>query len=172
MGISNGYREEGVDAYYENHSHDYENPHSLFVEHCLRHLVLPTDSKVLDVGCGNGLVTKTLKQMGLWDISGVDKYMAARYNQETGCKCAEVSFEDIAIKGLPTDTHYDVMICSYMVDIIHGSFRNLFMWNLASQADTIVVIRPNEKELKYSYLELTSKVKVQKSRMTVYKSKL
>ncbi len=172
MGISDGYRKEGVGAYYENHSQEYVNPHSAFVERCLKTHRFHIGEKILDMGCGDGLVTKTLMKQGMFYFTGVDKYMADRYRKETGFHCYELSFEDIAMTGLPTDEVFDTVICSYIVDIIPESYRHNFFWNVAAQAERVIVIRPNSHLLDYPFLNLEESVKVEQTRMTVYRSKL
>jgi 2-polyprenyl-3-methyl-5-hydroxy-6-metoxy-1,4-benzoquinol methylase len=172
MGISDGYRSEGVGKFYENHSQEYANPHALYVEQCLNFCSFQSGESILDLGCGDGLITKILKQRGPYYLIGLDKYMAQRYRDETGFICYEASFEEVAMKGLPTDEHFDTVICSYMVDIIPESYRHNFFWNVAAQTNRLMVIRPNSHILDFPFLELEYRKKVGKAKMTIYRSKL
>lgn len=172
MKISDGYRQEGVDEFYRNHSVEYVNPHAIYVEHCLNYCTFQSGERILDLGCGDGLVTKVLKPRGRFHLVGVDKYMAQRYRDETGCQCFEASFEEIATHGLPTDQEFESVVCSYMVDIIPESYRHNFFWNVASQMNRLIVIRPNSQVLEYPFLKLEYQKKVEKAKMAVYTSKL
>lgn len=169
MKISDGYRKVGVGAFYENHSHEYSNPHSVFVENCLNHCTFRKDERVLDMGCGDGLVTKYLLRKGLRSVTGADGYMSKRYQQETGMSCHEVSFEDIATRGMPNSEVFDTVICSYIVDIIPESFRHNFFWNIALRTKRLIVIRPNSHKLNYGFLELELAASEEKSKITSYR---
>ena len=172
MGISDGYRSEGVGKFYENHSREYANPHAIYVEQCLNYCTFQSGEQILDLGCGDGLVTKILKRRGPYHVVGLDKYMAQRYRDETGFQCLEASFEEIAMQGLPTDQEFDSVVCSYMVDIIPESYRHNFFWNVAAQTNRLIVIRPNSHVLEYPFLELEYQQKFEKAKMAVYTSKL
>lgn len=158
----------GVEKFYEENSESYSNPHAIYVKACLERLNLPSNLKVLDVGCGDGLVTKILHHYGNRTLSGIDKHMSERYTRETGYPCRDYSFEEISRGFTEWDGPYDVAVCSYMVDLIPASYMAGFFWHLAKNSQNIVTIRPNNHELDFRWLIPEKSFKIGKSCLKLY----
>jgi trans-aconitate methyltransferase len=169
MDISNQYRQMGVHRFYEEHHKDYANPHKAYVEDCLTHLWDNRWKTVLDLACGDGLVTKWLKNVQKdCIIEGCDKYFSHRYQEETSQPCYGYSFEDIA-KGLTEfKYHYDCIIMSYAIDLVPHSYLNSFLWMISMLGDHFLVIRPNNHVINHSSYDMLKKVKFEKSKGFVY----
>lgn len=70
--------------YYQIHSNEYSNPHANGIIHILNDLSSEIDGSVIDLGCGDGLVTKTLSKTKQ-EFIGIDSslVMVNRYIKET-----------------------------------------------------------------------------------------
>ena len=167
-GVSNGYRQYGVDGFYELSKDSYENPHSLYVEDCLRQWDFKTTDKILDVGCGNGLVTKLLQRVGLTKFHGIDKHMADRYRQETGKSCLEAGFENLWLHCGELDEDYDYAIFSYCYDLIPRGLRQSVLYFIGSKVKNIIIIRPTSKVIEHERMWVIKNIKSGKSKMVVY----
>lgn len=71
--------------YYRNHAESYENPHEEGIRIMLERFKTDLFGTVLDLGCGNGLVTKVLATNTNGPFVGVDvePAMVERYRSET-----------------------------------------------------------------------------------------
>ncbi len=173
MKITEQYRTIGVQEYYQDPvtQATYENPHQDYVTDCLMnsfYQYFTEDASVLDLACGNGLVSNILKQCGVSDIEGADKYMYDRYTEETGFVCYPYSFEDIANFNCICEKRYDVIICSYAFDLVPESYRKKLLYALSTYADTLILIRPNSHVVEPSIWVDVHQCKFQKSRAIVY----
>lgn len=176
MKVTEQYRKIGVQEYYKdtNTQQNYINPHAEYVNESLLNAFyeyFTEDATVLDLCCGNGLVSSVLKSCGVLNIEGADKYMFERYTEETGFNCFHYSFEDIADFNCMFDKYYDVIICSYAFDIVPESYRNKLLYALSTYTDKLILIRPNSHEINSELWELVHKNKVHKSTATIYKKK-
>lgn len=178
--ISNQYREMGVDAFYEKHAHDYDNPHKEDIHSLLNEMWHAdwNNIRVCDLGCGDGLITKWMQanHPGCTAV-GVDKWMAKRYTEETGCKAYKLSFLEFASNMHPNgvgvhngvfEDKYDLIVCSYAFDLIPESDQNRIMYLLSSMADTILLIRPNRKVVNTWCYNPVKKVAVGKAKGVLY----
>ncbi len=176
MKITDKYRTIGVQQYYQDPEtqETYVNPHAQFIQECVQeafYQYFTEDATVLDLACGNGLISTVLKSCGVSNIEGSDKYMFERYSEETSLNCYPYSFEDIADFNCQFNQYYDVIICSYAFDIVPESYRNKMLYALSTYTDKLILIRPNSHELDSELWELVHKNKVQKSTATVYTKK-
>lgn len=168
-GITNQYRKIGVDKYYEDFSFEYENPHKGNVISCLEKIYDKKWSNILDLACGDGLISKWIKFYNQdAEIIGCDKFMHDRYQKETGNFCYQHSFEDIANHKVSFDTHFDVIICSYAIDLVPSSYMAKLLWELSNISNNLLLIRPNNHLIESYEWTLSNKIKVEKSRATLY----
>lgn len=176
MKITEQYRTIGVQRYYQdpNIQSTYENPHKEFVNNCLMnsfYQYFTEDASVLDLACGNGLISNILKHCGVTNIEGSDKYMHYRYTEETGFPCYPYSFEDISDFNCIFEKYYDVIICSYAFDLVPESYKEKLLYSLSTYTDTLILIRPNSHVIESSIWFDVYKYKSKKSRAIVYKKK-
>lgn len=173
MKISDQYRTIGVQNFYSCPSvqKTYQNPHRQFIIECLNnsfHKHFTKNASVLDLGSGNGLVSSALKESGVHNIEGSDKYMHERYTKETGFVCYPYTFEDIADFNSIFEKEYDTIICSYAFDLVPKSYHKKLLYSLSTYTSTLILIRPNSHELVSDIWKLKYKNRTGKSRVTVY----
>lgn len=164
------YDEMTVEGYYENgrESTPYVNHHEpevrkLLLENC-PDLNL---TRVLDLACGDGLVTNAIKSYlgedAIYSCTyGCDPFMQKEYIKNTGRQCIDKSFKDIVEKGLIPNFGYKTfscVICSFGLHLCEKSMLPDLTYRLSEIAETIVVISPS----KYPYL---GKPKVEKFCLT------
>lgn len=76
LSIRKEYETLGVDTYYSDHAETYHNPHAVFALTCLDQLWNPAFKNVLDLACGDGLVSKHLaKTKQVNSVVGCDKFL-------------------------------------------------------------------------------------------------
>jgi len=81
------------------------------VAHALREVLDPDDTRVLDAGCGTGLVGVELERLGYGDIDGVDYSPDMLAEAEKKAVYARLEKADLTgALDLPTD-HYDAVTC-------------------------------------------------------------
>lgn len=170
-GITNQYRTIGVDNYYKEHAIDYDNPHKKQVIECLSKLYSSNCEKVLDLACGDGLVTKWIKEHFQAEVIGCDKFMAERYKKETGKDCKEYTFQDIASNKSNLDKDFDLIICSYAIDLVPKSYMSNLLWELAQISEHLLIIRPNNHILENNFWDVENKAKEGKAKAVLYKRK-
>lgn len=156
------YDKMSVEEYYENgrESIPYVNHHEPEVQKLLlENLPNLTLGHVLDLACGDGLVTNVIKNFFGKDahyayILGCDPYTAKEYRENTGRPCVELSFKDLVVqgfKGLGYGLGYKTfscIICSFGLHLCEKSMLPDLTWRLSEISDTLVVISPS----KYPYL--------------------
>lgn len=168
--IRNEYTQMGVGNYYLQNADTYENPHSNFAINCLNQLWNPAFSTVLDLACGDGLISKHLKNSQFkGTIVGCDKYLSARYMKETGNHCHSFSFEEIA-NGQHDLPKVDVIVISYALDLIEKSYLNTFMFALSLISDNLIVIRPNNHKVDHFAWTVAQGSRSEKARGVLYKT--
>lgn len=166
------YNEQGVDGYYSNNTETYKNPHSIFAIECLNNQWLFDFKSVIDLACGDGLISKHLTHNNMADtIIGCDKFMHSRYEKETGNKCLKLSFEDIAnFKDELPKT--DIIVISYAIDLIPKSYLQQFLFALSLSSNYLLVIRPNKHSINSPYWNEVKYFKSGKSNSFLYKKTL
>ena len=142
MNIRSIYASIGVEAFYSGGMR-YENPHAREVDALLRsnHMALPLES-VLDLACGNGLVTSSLQALGHFDVIGLDPFRSEEYTARTGRPSYRMSFKDIVNDGLPHD--FSCIICSFAMHLCQHSMLPDLLWRLSERSNTLVVISPTK----------------------------
>jgi len=122
MAIRLMYEKYGVDTYYKNHSKEYENPHKKEIIDIIKNIEIKHTDKILDLSCGDGLITETLLELGYNNIKGCDPYMCDIYKKKTKKECYNYDFIDI-INNKMTE-QFDIVICSFALHLCDE--KNLF----------------------------------------------
>ncbi len=171
IGITNEYQKHGVKNFYQQYSLTYQNPHEPIIKHLLQTLYPKLDtSKVLDLACGNGEVTKVLQQLGVKQISGVDPYLKEAYEKQTGKKCLNLSFEDIAQGKL--NEQFSLIVCSFALHLLEPSYLPNLVNNLSYMSPVLVIITPHKRpQIKSEWgFNLEQEILFQRVRARVYSS--
>lgn len=166
--IREQYKRHGVLGYYNLFSDQYHNPHSDNVVALLDAFDFTNFKVGLDFSCGDGLVSKTLPDI---DWVGVDPFMGDRYESETGNKCISASMEQI-VMGEVSIPNVDVIVCSYCLDIFEKSYIEMLLYRFHVSSNALITIRPNNKVLRSQWWELDKFVRMDKSRMSIYKHRV
>jgi trans-aconitate methyltransferase len=125
-------------TYYEREATRYDNPHAPGIHALLGVMLEDVAGTVLDLGCGDGLVTKWLAGRPGIRCVGVDRAaaMVARYREETGCH-AEVGTFD---RPLP---QADWIVSSYALHLATPAEEAAMWWRMwEAGARQVVVITP------------------------------
>lgn len=162
------YDDQGVVGYYSENSDTYQNPHSKFAIDCLVNQWNKNFKSVLDLACGDGLITKHLTSNHMADvIYGCDKFMYERYTKETGNVCYPLSFEDIASFNFDIPK-VDIIVISYAIDLIPKSYLNQFLLALSFFSEYLLIIRPNNHSIDETYWKAANSFKSGKSKSILY----
>lgn len=173
MKIRDEYNKLGIAEFYRIKNEAYSNPHEKFIEDCLLYHWSEGYNTVLDMACGDGLVTKYLKYKKMVEkgnIYGCDAYLNERYEKETKEKCYKYSFEEIS-KGEFDLQEVDIIIMSYAIDLVDKSYLNNFLYSLSTLSENLLIIRPNKHILPESYWKKESHFFNGKSKSVLYKNK-
>lgn len=163
MSIRDQYNRHGVNGFYAEHAAHYENPHATDVKEVLESVWDNRWQTAMDFACGNGLITK-IKQSEC-EFFGVDPFLADRYRHETGRHCYELNTSDFIAADIPK---VDVAIISYAMDIIPESYRSLLLWKLSTLAESLVIIRPNNKIAEQQYWQAVFSRRTHQTRAVIY----
>lgn len=158
--IYNKYTKYGVANYYKQFAEEYYNPHAdkiidLYLKYLSEYInsVLNNDKIILDIACGNGLITKiilknynqnnnlniTNKNKLKKQIKGCDPYFNNKYVNYN------YSFEDIAM-GLVNNLKVSVGICCYAFHLLEPSwYYNFFLELSEIVEERIIIITPSKK---------------------------
>lgn len=100
---------------------------------------------VLDMGCGNGVVTKFLFKHGAKEIDSSDPsdYAELKFIERFGKPCLRYSFEDIAAGTFPKKT-YTLVVCSYSLHFYKSSLP-AFLYRLRRLTSTLLIIGPEDR---------------------------
>lgn len=121
--------------YYARHAADYDNPHAAGICAVLARLAHHLSGLVLDLGCGDGLATKHLRQNPALRFVGVDAApgMVARYRAETGFPGEVAGFGD----RLPVA---DSVVAVYALHLATPPEIATMWWRLTETGATRVVL--------------------------------
>lgn len=104
------------------------------------------NQKILDVGCGNGLISLQLGQLG-YNVKGVDISEKSIKKAIENNTFSNVSFEVVNAEELTIQNQrYDVVICSEVLEHLHEPDKLLkVLKNLLTEKGILIVTVPNGK---------------------------
>jgi SAM-dependent methyltransferase len=128
--------------YYLAESGNYSNPHTSAIETILAEIVnlypCVSQGSIIDVGCGDGVVTKTLTKMVKGPFFGIDSsdQMVSRYIKETGFPARRQEFWEEMPQG-------DIAIASYSLHLCPASrLPSCGAWLRHSAVRKLMIISP------------------------------
>ena len=145
--IRGQYQKFGVKNFYAFHGGEYKNPHEDAIRKSIRYIYDNWNldfTKVLDLACGKGEVTKILQQLGVKDIDAADPFLHDEYEKETGKSCLKISFDDIS-KGSLVHSNYSLVICSYALHLLDESKLPTFLYQIGESTDDLLIIGPHKR---------------------------
>lgn len=145
--IRQGYEEYSVEGFYQQFGADYRNPHEKEIEQVLelsRQAWELGFQKVLDLACGSGEVTQTLRKWGMEAVTGIDPYTYLAYEKRTGLQAEQWSFEEIA-QGVLADRQYSLIICSFALHLVPESRLPQLAYQLACIAHQLLILTPHKR---------------------------
>ncbi len=131
------------DEYYLRYADRYINPHSDAIENILKYFLKYINPKVIDIGCGYGLGTMILHDLGIRNISGIDKSfeMVHRYNRETNYLACVGDFCD----ELP---NANTAVAVHSIHLCPRSRLNVLKWRLyESGVKKFIVVSPIKRAI-------------------------
>jgi Methyltransferase domain len=176
MSIRSQYEKMGVQRFYEECGEQYRNPHEPAVSRTIIAAVdrwSPDLANVLDLACGSGEVTLTLRSMGACSIHGIDPFTADAYRKRTGGTAEAIDFDAIAAGHLST-RHYTLIVCSYALHLVELSRLPMLAHALAEVGDRLLVVTPHKRPvLKDEWgWSLRSELVVERVRARYYDSRV
>lgn len=145
--VRSKYQKYGVKNFYEFNYDQYNNPHEPIIHKSISFVNDNWNSdftKVLDLACGKGEVTKILNKLGYINIDAVDAYSCKYYEKETKKKCSPLSFDDI-INGDLDDEHYSIVVCSFALHLLETSKLPIFLYKLSQISEQLLILSPHKK---------------------------
>jgi 2-polyprenyl-3-methyl-5-hydroxy-6-metoxy-1,4-benzoquinol methylase len=141
------YETHGVAEFYQQQGAHYANPH----EPAIRSAIIMAVDRyqldlacVLDLACGSGEVTMSLRQLGCQDIQGVDPYTGTAYQKRTGLKTEPLHFEQIAAGAL-AGRDYSLIVCSFALHLLERSRLPLVCARLAEVSPRLLILTPHKR---------------------------
>lgn len=107
---------------------------------------LPEHAEVLDVGCGNGVISRSLGAKG-FNVKGIDISERTIEKARSLNQFANVKFEVISAEQLVADGHrYGAIICSEVLEHLHDPGKLLkTLYQCLRQDGVLIVTVPNGK---------------------------
>lgn len=107
---------------------------------------LPEGTEVLDVGCGNGVISRRLGSLG-FKVKGIDVSEKAIEKAKALNKSDKVRFEVKSAEELIADgSKYNVVICSEVLEHLHQPEKLLkTLYKILYQDGILIVTVPNGK---------------------------
>lgn len=124
--------------YYKLYAKEYSNPHKKPIIRLIDKFTDIIEEPILDLGCGDGLITKHLMYLEYTNIIGVDnsQEMLDRYSKETKKRPYKATFID----ELPKCA---TIIASYSMHLVEQSMLHLAMFRIKeSGCKNFIVISP------------------------------
>ena len=105
---------------------------------------MPEGAEVLDVGCGNGVITRSLGEMG-FKVKGVDVSEKTIEKARSLNKLPNVSFDVVSAEQLVADgRHYHAVICSEVLEHLNDPDKLLrVLHQLVYDTGVLIVTVPN-----------------------------
>lgn len=146
--------------YYEREGHSYSNPHKDRICSILEHFKPHIEGLVLDLGCGDGLISKWIA--GRWAAVGLESSdtMATRYMAETNLPCFIQPFWE-------QYPRCDTIIASYCLHLCPRSRIHELRFALqTSQANKLIVISPLKSIRSLLHFPILADISVTKPKTT------
>jgi 2-polyprenyl-3-methyl-5-hydroxy-6-metoxy-1,4-benzoquinol methylase len=107
---------------------------------------LPRDAEVLDVGCGNGVISRSLGQKG-FKVKGIDISDKTIEKARSLNNLPNVSFDVVSAEKLIADGHrYHAVICSEVLEHLNDPGKLLHTLHQSLHPDGILIVTvPNGK---------------------------
>lgn len=107
---------------------------------------LPHDAEVLDVGCGNGVISRSLGEVG-FNVKGIDVSEKAIEKANLLNNFSNVKFEVISAEQLIADgSKYHAVICSEVLEHLHEPAKLLSVLHQVLHQDGVLIVTvPNGK---------------------------
>lgn len=168
--IRDEYSKMGVENFYKQNSDTYINPHLDNINKSLEWVLSKINiTNFIDLACGNGEVTSYLSKKGINKSIGIDPFLCKSYIKNTKNKCVNLSFEDVATKGLNISSQ--TIICSYALHLCTKSYMNNLLYNLSTNCDYFVVISPSKYPIiNNNYFKLIFSNIFNKTHVKIFKS--
>lgn len=169
--VRNGYEELGVDNYYKKNSLTYTNPHELKIYNLLNdfldhNIEMNKESKILDLCCGSGEITRFLLDKGYENIIGLDPYTNELYKEKTNKNCIDLNFKDISNGKL--NESFDIIFCSFALHLAEESMLPNILYNLSLITENLVILTPHKKPDIKLYFNLVDELYQDKVRLRYY----
>ncbi len=142
--IRNQYSELGVEAYYEQHGADYENPHFEQIKALLHQNQEKIDyTHVLDLCCGSGEVSEVVLELGAKQVTGLDPFTGIAFKRRIGQEALSLSFQDI-IRG-KLEGQFSSIICSFAMHLCPEKQLYPLVMQLFQHASQLVILTPHKR---------------------------
>jgi ubiquinone biosynthesis O-methyltransferase len=107
---------------------------------------LPEGAEVLDVGCGNGVISRSLGAQG-FTVKGIDVSAKTIEKAKSLNKYPNVQFDVISAEQLVADGHrYHAVICSEVLEHLNDPGKLLYVLRQSLTDDGILIVTvPNGK---------------------------
>lgn len=107
---------------------------------------LPAGAQVLDVGCGNGVISRALGEQG-FNVRGIDVSEKAIARARELNRFPNVQFDVVSAEQLVADGHrYHAVICSEVLEHLHAPENLLKVLNQTMEENGILIVTvPNGK---------------------------
>lgn len=155
MSVRGAYERHGVDGFYQERGAEYTNPHMPQVAALLARWSssAPRGARILDLCCGSGEVTRALRDVGEYQVTGLDPYTHVAYERETGLKCLRYSFAELIRGALETDPDviasggpvYDHIICSFAMHLCPPEELYALTYTLFKYSPELILITPHKR---------------------------
>jgi len=168
-GIRDEYAKIGVKNFYKINKTSYINPHIKNVHLALNWVLSKIEmTSVIDLAAGTGEITSYLFKNGITDSIGIDPYLFDIYEKNTGKKCFNFSFEDIAINGL--NMSKQTIVCSYALHLCPKSYFDQLIYNLSLSCEYFILISPSKYPIVDKYFELIDDTIINRTHCKIFKS--
>lgn len=177
ISIRDEYVKYGMEEYYKYHCKDYYNPHEKAIDNVLEYVYnnwkdIGWGGDILDLACGKGAVTKSLYNLGISNIIGLDGYLYKEYEKHTGNRCISMTFDEIISGKL--GGIYSTIVCSFAMHLVEESKLPMFLYALSCVSDNLVIISPHKRPIIKDdwYWELSNEVLIERVRCRYYKKNI
>jgi len=156
------------DLFYLEKASDYKNPHQKIIESLLGNYISSKSkkSRILDLCCGDGLVTNYLKSIGFENIYGIDPYFSEIYQQKTKKVCYKKDFKEIVLSNDLKEC--DIIICSFALHLCEKSLLPQLLFKLSQIGKELVVITPHKNPVKKNSWSMEREVMEERVRMRIF----